>query len=69
MTRPAADVRRRGAWLLGAGLVLYTAGFFAFPPVVLQISDETSYVRQAAALARGSMSVWELDPALLPEPG
>ncbi len=65
MTAGAADPRRRGALLLLASLAVYATSFALFAPRALQISDETSYVRQALALANGALRVPALDPETL----
>jgi 4-amino-4-deoxy-L-arabinose transferase-like glycosyltransferase len=65
VTAGAADPRRRGALLLLASLAVYAASFALFAPRALQISDETSYVRQALALAHGALRAPALDPETL----
>jgi 4-amino-4-deoxy-L-arabinose transferase-like glycosyltransferase len=54
---------RRTAWLLlGVAAACYVAGYLLYPPRTLTISDETAYVGQAVAFAKGRTTV----PAGLP---
>jgi 4-amino-4-deoxy-L-arabinose transferase-like glycosyltransferase len=43
--------------LVGLVLAVYSAGFFAFYPNAITITDEACYVRQAAAFCRGEVRV------------
>lgn len=46
--------RENWIWII---LLVYAAGFLAFPPRVLLINDEERYVTQAVAFARGALNV------------